>query len=254
MEFQKPQLIKISAEELAGLKMLNSLVLVKLDRNPFELTKTVGGKELIIQTEQSRGKHLCTKGIVIKAPETVGWGTEDGRFWTATENEIQEGDEVFITSTSVIAAYNLGFSVGEYRIWDVEGVGECLYIHYSDIFMIKRGEELLPINGWVMMEMIDEKIKTSLYVPQSVKTGSDRIARVLKANKVPIHYHFPQDFFDCDEIDIKEGDIVLNDFDTNIPLESAQLDKTQGENVYMVQRNNILAVLEDFDNTEIEVK
>jgi co-chaperonin GroES (HSP10) len=134
---------------------------------------------------------------VYKCPEKLFFDPKDERSmeWE-TDMELEVGDIVFTNPIETLNAITL------------ECEGELFkLIPYSDIYVAKRKQSVIPLNGYVLLSEVHHKATSALDVTTANKVDPTRgcVVYVGKANK---RYRHP-DYVDIQ--DLKEGDIVLFD-------------------------------------------
>ena len=104
-------------------------------------------------------------------------------------------------------------------------------INYQDIFVAKRNEEVIPVNGNVIMEIIDKTESALSYKKETVDTDWAILRYVGKTNK---SY---ESEFQQDSEELKEGMTVCI---TGIPMRKLELAPylTFGDKEYLVCQNH----------------
>jgi co-chaperonin GroES (HSP10) len=142
-----------------------------------------------------------------------------------TNMAVQVGDEVwfnFISST-----HSNGF--------DIDGE-MYLFIPYADCFVAKRGEEVICLNGYILLSEIKKEDKSFLYLAETDKIDLHR-GKVRFVGEPNSQYKV--DSF-SDDIDIAEGDMVqIRAGFTPYRLERQTYLADFGEMLLVVQRRNI---------------
>jgi co-chaperonin GroES (HSP10) len=107
--------------------------------------------------------------------------------------------------------------VGDIAFWGImEGancpvlsVGDANYylVNYGEIRLLKRGEEIIPVNGFVLLEEVIKEQEGIFIAPESFKKTDKRRGIVRYLGKRNLRYY--PDEHQRDPVDIKVGDEVL---------------------------------------------
>jgi co-chaperonin GroES (HSP10) len=165
-----------------------------------------------------------------------------------TENELQRGD---IAVYSFESAMHCWFDDESRSLID-EFKDIYFILDYEDIFCVKRGKELIPINGYVLCEPISEFTgKTKLHIPDEVRNKkSEKFGRVKYVGARNKGYQLltdrgPKLRPELHDAPIKEGDVILFDKYCDLPIEHAMHSGItgQGQVLYRMHQCYIKAVM-----------
>ena len=223
---------QITKEQLSKIKLGTNLTLVHVQSNEGRKTKggIIVGFNLDVVYGEGTGSHAadvaevhgrmvkcCDKLLFDKGdPYTMGW---------ETSIQVQEGDEVwfnFIASTTCDA---------------LEVDGELyLLLPYSDLFVAKRGETVIPLNGYVLLEEVKKEEVSFLYLAETDKVDQKR--GIVRYVGEPNRSYRVEAW--SDDIDIAEGDLVqLRSGFTPYRLERQKYLADFGEILMVAQRRNM---------------
>jgi len=223
--------------------MLGDNVMVKMDPEN-EFVQTPNGFKLFIDTTYEPEKHMVRTGIVEAVPKDLS--CKD--FPWVTENEIQVGDKVVMYYLAIQNCL-----APERRHFIKKGKTMWIFIKYNNIYVVVRDDKIIPINGYVLVEPIEDpdweaKVakaeKAGLALPDLRGLSKTHVTygRVAYTGKPIAQY---KDEYKSDKgIDVKPGDEVVIKKIRDIPMEyeyHAKLDG--GRKLLRMQRHNILAVL-----------
>lgn len=131
------------------IKCLNGNILIKL-RSDYDKLVFKSGVELYIDTSFEPEQHAAIVGEVINIPNKIQTNKmgDNGSLWE-TEVELEIGDEVVVSYQSVVNALK---KTSNFITWEGE-----LYVivRYWNIFVGRRGDEIIPVNGFTIMEPVD---------------------------------------------------------------------------------------------------
>ena len=219
------------------MKVLFNHVLIRVDRENDELLLS-NGLKLYLDTSYEKEKHFPRVGVVEQAPEMIYFDREEPRRSCDfdTEVEIQKGDIVIF---HYLAIEN---SRARYASLKKHVDPKLDLIPYDTIFVAIREGKVIPVNGYVIVEPLDETFETSLYIPDTARTFS-KTKGVVRYISTPLNGYLEwPDMFDTDEIAV--GDTVCYRAENCIPFEydlHQQLDK--GKKLFRMQRRDIDAIL-----------
>lgn len=208
----------IVLDTIEGFKPVNGFVLVG---NP---TKTDKIGSLLIDTSYKPEDHVEIINEVIAVP-----GTAKCSEWE-TDMQLQVGDKVWVSRLTIMKAEKIY-------------VGEITYLKvpYESIILAKRGEEIIMLNGYVLLEPIQKaKIKSDLIIlAPSKEEHQDR--GIVRYMGIPNKRY--TDETQSDDCDISIGDRVLLGRKYNPKLESSYHENIG--NYLVAQRRYVIAKLED---------
>lgn len=212
----------------------NNLILVRVGSNEGRTTEAgiIVGFNDDIQYAEGSGSHMAdmaeVHGTVVKCPDKLYFNVDDpySMSWL-TIMALRIGDEVWFNF--IVSTHSNGFTID----------GEMyLFIPYADCFVAKRGEEVIPLNGYVLLsEVKKEQVSKVLYLADTDKTDVRRglVRYVGEPNK-----QYRLDSL-SDDIEITEGDMVqIRSGFTPYHLERQKYFADFGDELlWVVQRRNI---------------
>lgn len=219
---------------------ISNYVLVRPLRKDNELVLS-DKQTIFIDPSWEREKHAPSAGIVIKTPAGIYFNDKDANSTAEyeTDQELLEGDTVVF--------HYLCFQTAIERRQCFTIDGEIyLLIKYDQIFLAKRGDNVIPINGWLIIEPDDEDINIGTLIKpdqllnrKSLTHGTIRFAGSMVRAYASVYTKDKP--FDTDEVSI--GDHVTFSKEDSIPLqyELHQIIE-KGKVLYRAQRKDILTV------------
>ena len=141
--------------------------------------------------------HVTRTGVVVKTPSKLFFrskGDEWGVEWL-TDLEACVGDEAF-------------WGIMEGSNCPIVYCGSDIYylVDYASIRMLKRGEEIIPVNGFVLVEKKEEVDRTSVLIVDHAKKVNKSRGVVIKSGKPNVEYYGAEQY---DAQNLKEGDEVM---------------------------------------------
>ena len=250
------------------IKPLNNYLLIKPHLNTDEIK--LGKIDLRIDTSFEREKHAPTYGEVVavpnklifkqKNPPSVGKPTPHFTMLAPdmypesvsydVDMEVEVGDTIYFHYLT-----KQDCESNSRVIKDDEG--NTLYlVKYDNCFVVKRKDNIIPINGYVIAERISFKEKFSnLELPEWLKNKeSVKYARIKYVGKHVRGYRGEHDICELN-IDVKEGDIVVYDKNSDIPLQYSFHNNLEDDSEYIrMQRRDMSAIIpkETFEKLYLE--
>jgi len=220
-------------------------VVVRLDP-PNDRIRLKSGAELFVDTTYEPEKHVVLTGTVEALPIALGFNG-GGLPWE-TEMELRVGDRVVMYYLAVINCL-----AKEQKRYIREGEKITIFIKYNNIYAAIRNEKIIPVNGYILAEpledpewerLLDEARKKGIQIPdmrgqRKREVTYSKIAYVGK----PVKRYLGSRQSD-DGVKVKPGDRVMMRRVRDIPVEyeyHAKLDG--GKKYYRIRRTDILAIL-----------
>jgi len=226
---------------------VGNTVMVKLDPEN-DMIETKSGFKIAIDTSFEPEKHTVRVGTVLSFPKKLIYNnTPDSMPWD-TEMELQEGDRVIMYFLAVMNCL-----VKEKKAYIKEGKELTIFIKYHNIYAVIRDGKIIPINGYVLVEHMEdpawiklqeEAKKSGLEIPDLRKSSNTnacygKIAYMGIPNK---EYKEPNK--SDVGITAKVGDSVIMKKVRDIPMEyDLHTRAPEGKKLYRIHRHDILAIL-----------
>lgn len=223
--------------------MLNNYLMVKLDP-PNDSITTKNGNKLYVDNTFEPDKHTVVLGTIIAVPQHLGTKNMP---WT-TDMEIKLGDRVLMYYLAVQNCLRK-----EIKRYAQESQDTYIFISYSNVYATIRDGKVIPVNGYLLVEPI-ENPEVEFTKTRFKGIGLDLITFDVKSNKDVVYGKivylgapnkaYSQKFISDDNVDVKEGDLVVMKRVRDIPVEyeyHAKIDN--GRKLYRIQRPDILATL-----------
>ncbi len=239
--------MQVTQQEIDNLTPINNWVVLKTKRKVVG-TNLIKHGGLTIDGSHNVGMHAPVVCEVIKCPKEITALAFTEQWWD-TEMELEVGDTVVVNYMAITKALAMD-APGLTNFVYTEENGEreyYLWVKYSNIYAAKRGEQVIPLNGFILCRPLEEKKEMyGLELPEHLKQASSRyceVAHVGKPNKAYLDYRFID--FDDQAVEINEGDIINFDRSFDLSLEYDLYNDIFSERLYRIQRLNILGVLDE---------
>lgn len=153
------------------IRTINNLVAIK--PLPADEIRLTNGKVLYLDTRFEEYLNAKTAGIVVGLPEKLKFSAdlENVSMPWITDVELQIGDRVVFNYLAEKNAKGLGYVMED-------GV---ICIPYEQIYVAMRDNDIVCINGCIIVEPDDEPIDTFLAVPEMAKEKSKTTGTVVYA-------------------------------------------------------------------------
>lgn len=232
--------MKISKEDFYEFQTRGNYVLIEPSRGNDEIILPSGLK-LYIDITFEKEKHAVTTGTIIKTPKYLVFNRK--RAAVSVEFDVDmtllPGDKVFF---HYLVSENC---IKDGRYYEVDG-RIYFMVKYDRIFCAKRGDEVVMVNGWVLVEPVEEDVyKTNLILPEYLKKQVSQKEGIVKYVGPAVRsYFFEPEIVENDK-DAKPGDRILFSPNSDIPLEYDLHASFEGKKKYFrMQRKDIFGVLE----------
>lgn len=186
-------------------------VLVKPNRGTNEILLSNGVK-IFMDNRFGKEKHAPTTGTVIRHCGKLS----DFRMPWITTNELQEGDYIIYSFES--AMYAMEDIYG--RVLLDENKEPYFIIDYEDIFCIKREEQIIPVNGYLLVAPLEEGSVSSFQIIKEDHNSSRYgiVVHVGQRNKAYHDFGMLRETYDMEE-EINPGDIIIFNRNSDLPVE-----------------------------------
>lgn len=196
------------------------------------------GNVMKIDPTYQRGLHQPVRGKVMAVPNRLRYGDSVMLDWD-TPMELLPGDEIVVNYNEMYAAlhsYRRSFVM-------IEGK-KCVFVRYDKINVAKRGDKIIPVNGYVIIEPIPPTTLDALENPYLSKNSRDRLWGVVRYVGSRNRKYFFSDTYK-DDFDPEPGDVVgmspHSDLFVESPVNPLFFD---GRTMVKVQRPYILSVID----------
>jgi hypothetical protein len=227
-------------------KCLNNFVLIKLDPENTSI-KLRNGFDLYIDNNFEPEKNAVVTGTVFGLPSHLKYsGKPNLDMPWLCDMELQMGDKVILYYLSVLNALDK-----RNKRYILEGDDKYIFVSYDNVYAIIRGEQVIPVNGFCLIEPIEdpaitherermEKLGMELVIMGrkiSNQVTYGKIKYLAKTNRA-----YVEDFHSDRGVDVAVGDVVVIKKTNDIPLQYSVHQKiNDGVKLFRVQRRNLLA-------------
>lgn len=213
-----------------------------------DIIETKSGFKIFIDTSFEPEKHATITGTVTAVPKNLIFHVDGNAMPWKTKMELQVGDRVVMYYLAVMNCL-----ASERRFFIRENKRFNIFIAYNNIYAIIRGNNVFPINGFVLVEpqedpewidMQERAKKLNLIIPDLRKPSKTNVTfgKVVYMGE-PNERYF-DDYKSDKNVNIKVGDVVILKKVRDIPLENEYHAKAAGgRKLYRLQRHDILAVI-----------
>lgn len=213
-------------------------ILIKPTRGENEIILP-GGIKIFLDNRFSKERHAPTTGTIVK---TCGTPVPERMQWE-TPNEIQEGDYCVYSYEAAMYALDPVNS----RLF-VDHEGDAYFIlDYEDLFVVKRGDHIIPVNGYLLVSPIEEKTDSAFKILRTDNNSATMgtVAHVGVRNSRYLYGSITRDdVFDGEE-NISPGDVIVFNANSDLPVEY-DLHKSLAKNAnnfFRLQRRDIEAII-----------
>jgi len=246
----------MNAKEVKNIKATNSYVLVRVahENNVIRFGKSCS---LTIDPSLDPAKHVPVYGTVVSVPDKLLYAKDKYRNFLPlnamewkTDVEIKEGDTVYFIYLAMIVS--MGSRIQDrldiheqtkmFLEFDDDPGAIYVFLLYSDLYFAIRGQEVVMLNGYVMVEHIQKELHD---IPYLAHTEEEEFLKDKRIGKVVYVGSACSEHFGSkkvDALDVQEGAVIIFRRFADIYFESSMHSTFRdGANYYCIQRKNILA-------------
>ncbi len=227
-------------------KCLNNFCLIKLDPENTSI-KLRNGFELYVDNSFEPEKNATVTGEVFGLPSHLKYsGKPNLDMPWLCDMELQMHDKVILYYLSVVNALN-----PRNKRYILEGEDKYIFVSYDNVYAIVRGEQVIPINGFCLIEPIEDPAITHerermKALGMELVTMGRKISNQVTYGKIKYlgnpNRAYVEDFHSDKGVDVAVGDVVVIRKTADIPLQYELHAKiNDGVKLFRVQRKNILA-------------
>lgn len=228
-------------------RTLNNFVFIKLDPENDSI-KLKNGLQLYVDTSFEVEKHAQVQGVVYGLPSHLRYTGRPKDMPWETPMEIKIGDTAIIYYLSIINALK-----PSNQRYVLEGTDRFVFVEYQYIYAVVRDGKIIPVNGYCLIEPIEDpsitsererlaKLNMELIITEKRNSKEVTYGRVKYVGTPNRRY---VDEFHTDEgCDVGVGDVVLIRKTNDIPLQYDLHQRVnEGKPLLRVQRRNLFAKL-----------
>ena len=180
-------------------------------------------------------KFALTRGIVTAVPDSLHYNRDSpGSMPWKTNMELRVGDEVVYYFLSYVNA----MSKQRNKRYEIEGETHIL-VKYEHIYVYKRGDELKPINGYVLVRPVDVA-KGDFDLPAKYG-GHEKFLGLVEYVGDRITEYKEKTYDPDPDVELNRGDLVILDRACNTPIQYPGMQTLEGDSIFFrVQRQHIL--------------
>jgi len=217
---------------------------VVIEFNPNENEKTAGGIFTPAKsTVDNRAEHANRMGTVVTIPKYLYFKKDDHSHsmrWK-TEIQIEPGDKVWVNH-STINDFQYRCDGKFYKT-----------VHYEDLVVAKRGNRVIMLNGYLLIEPYFFNRKVLNYEKRIIDMTKGTIGWLGKVNEeysIAENIHLGKTVYRRDNKGYKAGDrIIFNHkaIKKLRPLEYSVYNKFDGKTYFVAQRHMIAGIVDKFN-------
>lgn len=181
-------------------------------------------------------KEVVTKGGIIlpieQGREYAGAKNYEQQKYAPTHGEVVSvGGAVtdVLVGDTVMFHFNMELNCKNQGKVESNGSDKFFYLNVDRVMCVLRGDNLLPINGWVLAnraEKAAEKTEGGIIIPEAHRKESDKKFRVVSV---------PDGYEDC-----AVGDVIYTEIDCDIPIQANEFLGIVPNDLFRISIDNII--------------
>ena len=173
--------------------LLNNFVLIEVEDFVYEELKMKSGLNLWVDNTEQTHQYVVRHGTVVKLPDKFNfWDTDKRGLQWKTDMDVKIGDLVWFYAITSHSSEKLIYEGRKF-----------ILVNYEDLYLAKRGNDIICLNGNVLLKPVYKTVKALDYEKKELDTTK---AVVYKSGKINRKY---KDEKLQDDPFIKEGMTVL---------------------------------------------
>jgi len=224
------------------MQLLYNNLMVRFDRDNDELLLS-NGQKLHLATGWEPQMHAVTSGVVTHVPEKIIFDRKDHRrsVMYDTDLEIQVGDRIIFD-----------FKVEEH-VRKVAPIDGAYPLRYDDVYVVIRGEQIIPVNGIILVEACDTTVEedvqrvlqAGVHLPETVTKEKSERYGIVRHIGTPLRGYLqaPEELDELSDV-VNVGDKIVFH-----PVYAVELQYSlhqiieKGKTLYRMRRKDVFAVL-----------
>lgn len=243
-------LAMLTKDEIYRLKPQSNHVLIKVDRKQDEI-KFTSGVKLYLDTSFETEKHAPATGHIVAVPDKLLYSRNNANSieWD-TDMEAHVGDYAIVYFMAATNAFRKNIA----KSLEDENGDHYMFVKYENIYLVKRGDTILPLNGYCIAEPVmdhelkvlhDRYNKMGFEIPLNMRRKfSTKVVKIVYTGNANRQYR--RKHLSDDGIEINPGDFVSIQLYADIPIEY-DIHKTLDpeKNYVRLQRTHMTALVYD---------
>lgn len=186
------RLFEDDIETLDGI-LLNNYLLIEVDEFINEKLELKSGLELWVDNTEQPHQYVTRHGKVTRLPNKLSfWDTDKKGLQWKTDMQVKIGDTVWFYAITSHSSEKLTYEGRKF-----------ILVNYEDLYIAKRGNDIICLNGNVLLKPIYKITKALEYEKEELDTTFATVYKVGKINR-----EYKDENIQDDPI-IKEGMTVL---------------------------------------------
>lgn len=230
-------------EEFEKLVVMTNDVFIRPNRGEDEIILS-NGKKLYLDITFEPEQHAPCVGVVKKVPRRLHYSRKsaDRSVEFKVDIELKVGDNAFFHYLVPQHCMNEG------RWVEVEDDGIYFLVKYDEIYCAHRGPEkdVIMVNGWILIYPVTKAAFSSstLIVPEHLQEVQKTNEGIVAFVGSPVQEYFYQQNIKETSDDLKVGDHIMFEPDSDIPLQyPMHRNLKEKKTFFRMQRKDILGII-----------
>jgi co-chaperonin GroES (HSP10) len=156
-------------------KLKNNHLLIEVEEYVYENLTLKSGLKLFIDNTEQVHNYIVRHGKVVRVPDKLTfWDTDKTGITWKTTMDVKVGDVVWFYGITSHSSEKITFEGKKY-----------IFVRYDDLYIAKRDNDIICLNGNVLMKPLYKTVKALAYEKEEVDTV---FAEIYKVGKINLSY------------------------------------------------------------------
>jgi hypothetical protein len=202
-----------------------------------DMVVLAGGVRMYVNTIFERGMHAPVSGIVRRVPDALKYDPNSPILDFDVDMEVREGDFITVEFHEVYSA----IANSEQRRVKV-GEAECLLVRYDRLIGARRGEKVIPLNGYVFAEALPAELHSEFEILELKKKQHHGNAAIVRHVGQKVRRYYWNRDIGGDTVDLVPGDKIYFVNYADVAVEHEHHRKMFDTMMFKIHRKHIIAM------------
>jgi hypothetical protein len=192
---------------------------------------------MYVNTIFEKGMHAPVGGTVLRVPEVLEYDPRSPILDFDVDMEVREGDFITVEFHEVFSA----IENSEQRRVKV-GDTECLLVRYDRLIGARRGEEVIPLNGYIFAEALPAELRSEFEILELKKKQHHGNAAIVRHVGQKVRRYYWNRDIGADTLDLNPGDKIYFINYADVMVEHEYHRKMFDVKMFKIHRKHIIGI------------